>query len=261
METLKEDIDQVKTSIIEHFSEPFQENALRDFIINGSKYIRSKIALLYLKANSIKLTTQIYKILAAGEIIHNASLLHDDVIDNASTRRGISTIGKTYSEKISILAGDYLLSFAMEKILELDNTEIITLFKNCTKEMAKAEIEQFLHRGSIPTEATYIDFCNGKTAKLFSTILESCAEISNLDTVIARDFGKYYGICFQIKNDLEPTSTISDKMNNIYTAKDILGIEKTQLLLDNYKEKLLEIISNCPNNTHKKHLEKAIREL
>lgn len=261
MKTIKEDIEHIKEIILKDFSDPFEENSLINFLSNGSKYVRSKLALLYFRANNFDITNKVYKILVAGEIIHNASLLHDDVIDGATTRRGEPTLGEKYSEKISILSGDYLLSYAIEKLLDLNNLEILRNFNICTKAMANAEIRQYLLRGNIPSENEYIEICTGKTAALFSSIFKSCAIILDKDTSSASDFGKYYGLCFQIKNDLDLASATIDKTNKIYTAKDVLGIEKTQSLLDNYKSKLLDLISNSPNKIYKEYLEKAIREL
>ena len=100
---------------------------------------------------------------------------------------------------------------------------------------------------------------------LFVSITEFAIKIppiiTKTDRNTAFNFGQYYGLCFQIKNDLEPNSANIDKANGIYTAKDVLGIEKTQLLLDNYKKKLLELNELSTNKTYKEYLEKAIREL
>ena len=127
--------------------------------------------------------------------------------------------------------------------------------------MAKAEIEQFFLRGQLPTIEKYLEICEGKTANLFSVILESCAIISNINTQKAKSLGKLYGLCFQIKNDFEITSAETDKKNQIYTIKDILGIEKAGFLLDNYKRELYTSLSDIPDNEYKKLLEELITKL
>ena len=96
---------------------------------------------------------------------------------------------------------------------------------------------------------------------MFKTILKSCAKELNQDENLAETFGKYFGICFQIKNDLELKSSIEDKSNKIHTAKDVLGIEKTNLLLDNYKERMKELIKDFSQNTYKEELEGLINSL
>ena len=103
--------------------------------------------------------------------------------------------------------------------------------------------------------------CRGKTAKLFSAILESVSTLHGLNVESAVRFGDLFGLCFQIKNDLEPKSLNQDIKNKIYTAKDILGIEKTNYLLDNYKEEMREILSKFSDNVYKQSLEDLIKNL
>ena len=260
MKIIEKEIEILKKNIENSFTDPLQ-NELKNFLLKGSKYIRSTIAILYLKAQNIDINNDIYNILTAGEIIHNASLLHDDVIDNANTRRGNTTIAKKFTSNISILAGDFLLSHAIEKLLELKNFEILNIFKNCTKNMSCAEIKQYFFQNSIPTKEQYIEICKNKTAELFSTILESCSIITNLEQKKAKDFGILFGICFQINNDLNKESAKIDKLNGIYTAKDVLGIENTELLLDNYKEKMENLIKDFPENIYKESLKDLINSL
>ena len=133
MKSINNDLEKVKSEIGRAFIEPLENDILKDFLIGESKYISSLVTILYFKSQNVFLNEEVYKIIASGEIIHSASLLHDDVIDNANIRRGKSTIAKVFSPKISILAGDYLIAFATEKILELNNDGILTLFKDCIK--------------------------------------------------------------------------------------------------------------------------------
>lgn len=261
MELIAKELDLVKKSILDGFDDPFKDSTLLDFVTGGSKYIRSTITLLYLKLLGYGVNEKVCNILAAVEILHNASLLHDDVIDEADLRRGNLTVAKKISPKISILAGDYLLSIAMDKLLNVNNKEILQVFKSCTKSMAKAEIEQFFLRGALPSIEKYLEICEGKTANLFAAALESCAFVLGFSDVKARSFGKLFGLCFQIKNDFEIYSAVIDKQNEIYTMKDILGIEKTGLLLDNYKREMFTALSEYPDNEYKKGLEEIINKL
>ena len=258
MDIIKDDLLILKQRLESSFGDPFPNAILKRFICSGSKYIRSSLAVLYLKSQNIEITEDLLKILVVGEIIHNASLLHDDVLDEAQTRRGETTIAKKFSSKISVLAGDYLLLNAIEKLLELRDFDIIELFKKCTKQMTEAEIKQYFLRDKIPTEQEYIEICNGKTASLFSAILEACSKISNTDIKQAKAFGKIYGICFQIKNDLDKESSEVDKTNGIYTAKEVLGIEKTQNLLDNYNKEMSKEIEKFPQNIYRESLKDLI---
>ena len=91
--------------------------------------------------------------------------------------------------------------------------------------------------------------------------MEACAYILNIDRDKYKKLGEIFGIAFQIKNDLNAESEVIDKQNKIYTAKDILGIEKTKQLLDNYKEEMQDLIKDFPENIYKKALEDLIVNL
>ena len=130
--------------------------------------------------------------------------------------------------------------------------------------MTEAEIKQLFMRGEKPSIEEYLEICKGKTANLFSTILSCCAEISSMEDKYkenAKLFGETFGLYFQIKNDLNLDSAIIDKQNEIYTAIDIIGIEKTNNLLDNYKEEMENLIKNFPENIYKESLKDLINSL
>lgn len=234
---------------------------LKKFISGNSKQIRSIVSLLYLKSLNENISNKSLTIITAGEIIHNASLLQDDVIDDADKRRGETTIGAKFSSKISILSGDYLLSLAIENLLSVNNFYVMQSFLNCTKKMCQSEIEQYFLRGKLPDIKTYIKICKGKTAELFCAILKSCAYMEELNIEDAQKFAYNFGIFFQLKNDLEKFSALTDKKNNIFTAKDIFGIEKTLDLIDNYSNRIHCNINKLPDNVYKKGLEVLITEL
>lgn len=251
----------VKNRLMSAFKDPTPQGILLDFISVGSKYIRSKLAILYLKSQEVEITDEIYEVLCAGELIHSASLLHDDVIDDANVRRGKETISKSFSPKVSILAGDYLLSYSIDKLLNLKKNEILHLFKKTIQLMCEAEFKQYFSRNKMLSEVDYIQICKGKTGELFASILEACSLILGLDSQKAKDFGREFGLYFQVKNDLDKDSMFIDKQNGIYTAKDILGIEKTCILLDNLKIEILNLIKDFPENIYKKELEGLVNSL
>ena len=234
---------------------------LKNFLNGNSKRIRSVLTVLYLKMNGKEISDDIISLITAGEIIHNASLLHDDVIDNAKIRRGNLTIGEQFSPSISILAGDYLLSEAIKIISNINNKKVTNTILKCTKKMADAEINQYILRSKMPTKEEYIEICEGKTASLFEAILTSAAILSDINSDTAFDFGKLFGILFQIKNDISVNSIKSDSDNNINTAYNIFGIEKTQVLIDNYIEEIRSILNKFPNNEYKKGLEDLLEKL
>ncbi|MCQ2753812.1 MAG: polyprenyl synthetase family protein [bacterium] len=261
MDIIQADITEVRNIISSYVNSEILNGELKSFVLGSSKMIRTVVAILFLKSYEIELTQGAFRVLAAGEIIHNASLLHDDIIDNSKYRRGEKTIGVNYSNEISILSGDYLLGCATECLLDIQNPEIIRKFKNCTQNMCVSEFKQFSLRGKLPTFDEYISICEGKTATLFSTIMESIFMLAGKHKNSAIEFGKIFGLLFQIDNDLQKDSEVTDIKNNIYTLKDIIGIEKTKILSDNYKEELLELIKDAPNESYRNRLEGLIKGL
>ncbi len=236
--------------------------AVKDLLCTNSKRIRSIATLLFLKANSLNYVSDAtVNIIAAGEIIHNASLLHDDVLDCAKYRRGKLAFCAEFTPHLSILTGDYLLAIAIENLQKVNNIEVSTIFLDCTKKMCSAEINQFFLRGKSPTLSEYIDICAGKTAALFEAIMESSAIIEGLDRNLFKKFAYNFGIFFQLKNDLSEASIKSDSENKINTPKDFLGIEKTMVLIDNYLEKIRGVIRELPDNIYKQGLEDLLKIL
>ena len=234
---------------------------LNYFVQNKSKYIRSIIAILYLKANNVTINTDIIKLLASAELIHNASLLHDDVIDEGLERRGEKTIYAKYGSKTSVLYGDYLLSIAMKTVLGLNNLSILNMFIDTAEKMSEAEIIQLSNRNNSISVDEYLNIIKGKTASIFELILKVSALLSKLDEKIAGEFGMIFGIIFQINNDLNTKSAENDRKNGVCTAVNIIGIEKTLALKDNYKEELSKLLLNIPTNMYKKGIEDLVELL
>ena len=257
---VKTELEQVKY-IIKNSYEGLETSDLKEFLQSDSKYVRSLLGILYLKVHNIDINSDIIKLLSVAELIHNASLLHDDVIDESNIRRGQNTIFNKSGAKLSILYGDYLLSLAVEKLLQLNNKEILNIFLNATKDMSSAEILQFKMRAKDITFQDYINIVSGKTASLFSAVLVSLAILLGLDTLKAEQFGKVFGIVFQINNDTSQASIENDKKNGVRTINNILTVEKVSALKDNYIEEMKKIIFNFPESEYKKGLEDLIELL
>ena len=245
---INDDLDKIKNKLNQiSGSNKLEFIDINSFICEGSKQIRSILAILYLKSNNIEITENIITLLSAGEIIHNASLLHDDVIDNAEYRRGKPNLSNIYSAGISVLTGDFLLSIAVKLLLELQNTKILTSFLSSTQKMSNAEIFQYSKRNKDLSIEDYLIIAEGKTASLFESILEK--------------FGRDFGIIFQINNDFSEDSIKNDIQNGLKTAVNILGIEKSSDFKDNYKQEMRKIIQTFPDNKYKQGLIDLIGKL
>ena len=257
---VKDELNEVESCI----SNLMQTNSYEDlnhFVQNKSKCIRSVITLLYLKANHVKISNDIITLLAAIELTHNASLLHDDVVDDGMERRGEKTIYAKYGSKTSVLYGDYLLSLAMRNVLKLNNIQILDMFISTAAKMSSAELNQLSNRGNLISLNEYLKIIEGKTASLFELSLNVSALLTNLDVMIAGEFGKVFGIIFQINNDLNSKSAANDMKNGVNTAINILGIEKTLALKDNYKKELSKILLNIPESNYKNGIEDIVELL
>ena len=142
---------------------------------------------------------------ACVELIHGATLLHDDVIDNGDVRRGKKTTNVIWGNQSSILAGDYLLSRCFEMMVEDGNLEVLKLLSSTSAKIAQGEILQLQHKNEIDMlEETYLKIISSKTAVLFSAATKVGAilsEKSNKEKEALEFYGKNLGITFQIADD------------------------------------------------------------
>ncbi len=246
------------------------QNALVEIIKAPSKRIRPLVAILYLKMYGIEITQPQLEIQSAVELIHNATLIHDDVIDKSAKRRNHKTLNEEFDNSLAVVTGDFLLTTAIKKLLNVKSFEVLTLFNVAIKKMAIGEINQYYDKFKLTDFDKYLDRCKHKTAELFMASIVSGAMIANIDTNSAKDFAKRFGISFQIRDDLlNVISTDDDKPKNndledgIYTApiifaKDVkniaYGIEKTKELLDNYINRVKKCLDKAPENEYKQAL-------
>jgi octaprenyl-diphosphate synthase len=146
------------------------------------------------------------KLAACIELIHNATLLHDDVIDKSSFRRGNKTNNHIWGNKNSILTGDYLLSRCFEIMVEDGSLEVLKLLSAVSSEIAQGEILQLQHEKEIETlEKTYIEIIAAKTSSLFAAAMRVGGYINNKsknEKEALTSFGSNLGICFQITDDI-----------------------------------------------------------
>ncbi len=161
-------------------------------------------------------------IAAIGELIHAASLLHDDVIDESFERRGIPTINKIHGNKKAILGGDYLLACGIDHLVKLKiGYKILPLFTRTIKNLAVAEILQMEYEENINlTKEIYDKIILGKTADLFSVMVESAAILSNVPEKklpYYKQNGLLMGRLFQIRDDyLDYFSTKEELGKELY---------------------------------------------
>ena len=142
---------------------------------------------------------------ACVELIHAATLMHDDVIDNGEIRRGKKTINKLWGNQSSILVGDYLLSRCFEMMVEDGDLEVLKLLSCTSAEISQGEVLQLQHSKEVDMlEETYLKIISWKTASLFSAATKTGAILSNSEIKIQEalcSYGKNLGLTFQIADD------------------------------------------------------------
>ena len=183
---------------------------------------RMRPMLILLMARNYGLVTPATQDAAVGlELLHTASLVHDDVVDESCERRGQASLNATYNNKVAVLVGDYLLSTALLHVSLTGNQAIVQYLAELGRTLASGEILQLSNiRNSEVSEEVYYQVIRQKTAALF----EACCAIGALsagadqaDIEAAKDFGRNLGIIFQIRDDIfdyYPSATIGKPTGN-----------------------------------------------
>ena len=171
----------------------------------GGKRLRALLTLGAAKICGYSKGSRDVNLAACVELIHAATLMHDDVIDNSEIRRGKKTLNSIWGNQSSILVGDYLLSRCFEMMVEDGNLEILKLLSSTSAEISQGEVLQLQHKGEIDMlEETYLKIITAKTASLFSAATKVGSILSNRESKIKEAlefYGKNLGLTFQIADD------------------------------------------------------------
>ena len=174
-------------------------------IKTGGKKLRALLTLGSAKLCGYSKGGRDINLAACVELIHGATLLHDDVIDVSEVRRGKKTNNYIWGNKSSILAGDYLMSRCFEMMVEDGNLEILKLLSSTSAKIAQGEILQLQHKGEVDMlEETYLKIISAKTASLFATATKVGSILANKENKIKEAlefYGKNLGLTFQIADD------------------------------------------------------------
>lgn len=199
------------------------------------------------------------KIAAAIELLHNATLLHDDVIDDSKMRRGRKTANYQWGNKAGILSGDLLLATSFQIIIEVAQMEILNSIALASKIMSNGEILQLSNIGNIKIgREKYLDIIYAKTATLFSVATESgaiLANANNQEIKSLKEFGMNLGMSFQIMDDILDYDSSNDKMGKNIADDFMEGKVTLPIILleenctDLERESLNKIFQNNQNIT------------
>lgn len=206
----------------------------------------------------------------ALELLHTASLIHDDVVDSSETRRGVAAVHTKWTNKVAVLIGDYMLAKVIGLVAEVRNIRILEIVSQLGRSLSSGEMVQ-LHVGQSMwiDEARYFQVIEQKTAQLFQACAEAGAESAGCtqrQRAALREYGRLLGICFQIKDDIFDYSDLEEigkpTMSDLRDGKVTLPlIEALRRAPQDEAEHIREIGELLAANSESPDAEKALQEV
>ncbi|SMM99597.1 Octaprenyl diphosphate synthase [uncultured Candidatus Thioglobus sp.] len=265
---IQDDLIKTDQVLVEHLSSDVALiNQMSGYIIGaGGKRLRPLLLLLCARATHYQ-GEQHHLMAVVIELIHTATLLHDDIVDESNIRRGKQTANEVWGNAASVLVGDFLYSRAFEMMVKTDSMPIMTLLSKATNEISQGEVLQLLNvQNSKLTEAEYYQVIERKTAVLFQAAAQIGGILSNVDETqqnALRNYGLHLGNAFQIIDDILDYQSDTETMGK--ETGDDLSEGKTTLPMiyalskTNGKQKAL--LENSINNADNSKIEQVIQIL
>jgi octaprenyl-diphosphate synthase len=250
--TIAADMDAVNVVIRQRLhSEVSLVNQIAEYIISaGGKRIRPVLVLLVANAYGYRGTAH-HELAAVVEFIHTATLLHDDVVDESSMRRGRQTANALFGNAASVLVGDFLYSRAFQMMVGLDSMRVMQILSDATNVIAEGEVLQLLnmHDPDV-SEDSYLLVIRSKTAKLFEAAAQLGALISGAtdeQVDAAGEYGRSLGTAFQLIDDVLDYAGDANEIGK--NVGDDLREGKPTLpliyLMENGTEAQRQLVRNC----------------
>ena len=222
-------------------------------IETGGKRLRALLTLGSAKLCGYSKGSRDINLAACVELIHSATLMHDDVIDDGAVRRGKQTLNKVWNNHSSVLIGDYLLSRCFEMMVEDGNLEVLKLLSSTSSIIAQGEVLQLQYKGEVDMlEETYLKIISAKTAELFAAATKVGAILSDAENKkkdALEFYGRNLGLTFQIADDTldynSETKLFGKKIGqDFFEGKITLPIILLFQKLDNKEKKNLSKMFN-----------------
>ncbi|KPK62574.1 hypothetical protein AMJ83_10425 [candidate division WOR_3 bacterium SM23_42] len=205
LEPIRADIHNVETilrKIIDQMEEPVE--SMLKTSLRGGKRLRPAVVILCGRLFEIP-KTKMHRLAAAVEVLHSATLIHDDLVDNATLRRGRKTIHTVWPVGAAVLAGDYLLAQSVSLVAQLDNPGVLKILADTLYTMSAGEIDYHYSQRDRKRREVYFESINAKTASLFASAMEMVGVLAHVEASKAtdlRNFGHEFGIAYQIVDDV-----------------------------------------------------------
>ena len=274
---LKKSVEDKLLMVDERIEEKLQSNVdlvkkMSSYHLNtGGKKLRALITLGASRLCGYNRGSRDVNFAACVELIHSATLMHDDVIDNGEIRRGKKTLNKIWGNQSSILVGDYLLSRCFEMMVEDGNLEILKLLSSTSALISQGEILQLQYKGDVDMlEETYLKIISNKTAALFLAAAKIGPIITDKENKYKdalESYGKNLGLTFQIADDtLDYNSDLKifgkNIGNDFFEGKVTLPIILLFQKISDNKKKLLKdfFIKENRNENDLKEVLKLIKD-
>lgn len=208
-------------------------NQLGFYIVNsGGKRLRPLLTVLSAQAMGIQ-NNDHHTLAAIVEFIHTATLLHDDVVDESTMRRGRETANAVFGNQASVLVGDFLYTRSFQMMVSLKRMRVMSILSEATNQIAEGEVLQLMNcNDANTTESRYFDVIYGKTARLFEAATQLAAVLTDQSETIEhamQEYGKHLGTAFQLADDLLDYMADSEEMGK--NAGDDLAEGKPTLPL------------------------------
>lgn len=269
---IRADLERVEEMLAEAVitAVPELSEALLSLVRGRGKRIRPALVLLASKIRETSTASAVY-LATSAELLHVATLIHDDLIDRASVRRGEETLAARWKGTATVLAGDYLFAKSGRVAAEIENFRVFKLFSEAVMTICAGEIRQDFNNSRTPGDRqTYFDHIFSKTAALFMACTEGGAILSGAseeEIAALRDYGRLLGLAFQITDDtLDFTSTAGDMGKPVgsdlreglitlptiyFLERDPHGAEARHLLFNNgrdpkHVEQVIQAIASSP---------------
>ncbi len=204
---MEAELDEMNTLIRSSLatSDPLMGRVVEQYLRTKGKQIRPLLVLLSARLFG-DLNASTLHAAAALEMLHNATLIHDDVVDNADYRRRTPTINKDFDNRIAVLVGDFFVSTALQEAIKTKDMKAVVSVAELGQELSLGEIDQISNaRDRAIDESRYFNVISKKTASLFMKCVKMGAETTGAtDEQIATlmEYGRLLGLCFQIKDDI-----------------------------------------------------------
>jgi heptaprenyl diphosphate synthase len=217
---MTDDVQRIEIALVEsvHTADPYLNEIASHLIVAGGKRLRPVLTVVAAQvcgASDAELRERSIQGGIACELVQTGSLYHDDVMDEAPTRRGVETVNAKWGNLQAILAGDFLLSRASEIAASL-GTEVAGLLAHTIGRLCEGEIEQLRHTyNSARPESSYFTSISGKTASLYATAARIGGLVAGFDRPLIdalTEYGEAYGIVFQIVDDLLDITATDDQL-------------------------------------------------